>query len=252
VTKGKFSSSDADDASAKLDADNSKKLASLPNRSEWNSKDESATLAALRQGAVPVAAPVQEAAPAPLAAVADSSDDAADSSAYSAEADSAQLASTVAESEEEETSAEDAEYDVTNRFGNTDEYIRWAAYGMAGVAVVTGVIGVLEHQKYSDAKKAYDNTKAAIVKTNAEIEAACEEKFGVGTAAATSCSDAGKYYAAQPQEYTDGSKPSNPLYILNNWLNTNKKTMDSYNSSRIMWLSLSAASIAGSVVLYTW
>lgn len=242
LAKGKFSSSDADDAANQLAADNNKKLTSLPNRAAWNSNDQAATLAALQKGASP--APVVEEVAAVPAPEADTASEDSDSSAYSAEADQDQLASTVAESEEDDESADDAEYDVTDRFGNTDEYIRWAAWGMAGVAVVTGVIGVLEHQKYSDAKSAYDNTESEIALIKEDIRKACNSDVD--------CEKAAIYYASLPEFKNDNGEAANPLYVLNTWQTKNKSTMDSYNSSRILWLSLSAASIAGSVVLFTW
>lgn len=237
LSKGAFTSSDADANSESKSKEFSAKLGSLANRSEWNSKDAQATLAALQNGPTTEAV---AAAPAPEPVADESEEDDSDSS-YSSDADSSQLSSTTDESEEEDYSTTDAESDVSERFGDIDEYIRWAAWGLIGTAVVTGVIGVMETMKYNEAKSDYDNTSSKITEIKEQIAATCGETN-------IDCIKAMITYASQAP--TDVN--NRPLYYLNNYQDQNQKAMDSYNGSRILWLSLSAASIAGSVVLFTW
>jgi len=242
LSKGAFSSTDATSDSENKSKEFSAKLGSLANRGEWNTKDTQATLAALQTGSTPTEA-VAVATPAPEP-VADESNEEEDSdSSYTSDADSAQLSSTTDESEEEDYSTTDAESDVSERFGDTDEYIRWAAWGLVGTAVVTGVIGVMETMKYNEAKGDYDKTDSKITEIKDQIAATCATNSDPDN-----CVKAMITYASQAP--TDDN--NRPLYYLNNYQDQNQSAMDSYNGSRILWLSLSAASIAGSVVLFTW
>ena len=233
LTAGTYTSSDAGSNTQSKASEFERKLATLPNRAEWVSKDEAATIAALSQTS------------SSNTAVAASEDDDADTAVYDAEADKAEMQNTLQSAEDDDYAVGDA--DVTDRFGNTDEYIRYAAWGLAASALATGVVGIMEHSKYNDAKKAYDNTDSRINDVKQNIANSCKTS---SPSSVEACTQAAIYYASQPS--ADGLNTDRPLYILNQWQKTNKTTMDSYNSSRILWLSLSAASIAGSVVLVTW
>lgn len=242
LSKGTFSSPDATSASDETRDELEAKLKKLPNRSAWDSKDETATLEALAnpsssESDTEAVAQTEE----------EPEDEPEEEATYSSDDEDAQMASTARSIEEDDYATDDAEYDVTNRFGNSDEYIRWAAWSLAGVALATGVVGVLESQKYNDAKSDYDDTKSKISSIKTAIQNKCQEKSS--SFDYDECTRAAIAYASTPGSALDNDRP---LYILNGYLSDNKKTMDSYNQSRILWLSISAVSIAGSVVLFTW
>ncbi len=125
--------------------------------------------------------------------------------------------------------ASDAARDVGDRFGIADEVRFWAAVGLSALAVTAAVIGIVDHSKANEAKDAYDSLSelSDLTVRKCEGNATCEEIMV-------------SYVKTQD------------LRGLQNRIDQNKKTQDSYTSARNIWFGISAASIAGAVVLFVW
>ena len=125
--------------------------------------------------------------------------------------------------------ATDAARDVGDRFGIADEGRFWTAVGLSALAVTAAVIGIIDHSKANEARDAYDslNELSDLTVRKCEGNATCEEIMV-------------SYVKSQD------------LRGLQNRIDQNKKTQDSYTSARNIWFGISAASIAGAVVLFVW
>jgi len=125
--------------------------------------------------------------------------------------------------------ATDAARDVGDRFGIADEVRFWTAVGLSALAVTAAVIGIIDHSKANEARDAYDslNELSDLTVRRCEGNATCEEIMV-------------SYVKSQD------------LRGLQNRIDQNKKTQDSYTSARNIWFGISAASIAGAVVLFVW
>ena len=125
--------------------------------------------------------------------------------------------------------ATDAARDVGDRFGIADEVRFWTAVGLSALAVTAAVIGIIDHSKANEARDAYDslNELSDWTVRRCEGNATCEEIMV-------------SYVKSQD------------LRGLQNRIDQNKKTQDSYTSARNIWFGISAASIAGAVVLFVW
>ncbi|MBR2272497.1 MAG: hypothetical protein IJ912_09300 [Fibrobacter sp.] len=125
--------------------------------------------------------------------------------------------------------ATDAARDVGDRFGIADEVRFWTAVGLSALAVTAAVIGIIDHSKANEARDAYDslNELSDLTVRKCEGNATCEEIMV-------------SYVKSQD------------LRGLQNRIDQNKKTQDSYTSARNIWFGISAASIAGAVVLFVW
>ena len=127
--------------------------------------------------------------------------------------------------------ADDAANDVGERFGIADEVRFWTAVGLSALAVTAAVVGVMKHSKANEAKSAYDD----LSDLNSQILSACEGNQNCEEMMAMN---------AQNGDWT--------LANLQQRMNENKKTQDSYSSARNIWFGVSAAAIAGAVVLFVW
>jgi len=239
VGKGAYSSADADAESSSKGTEFERKYLGLSSseRSQFDTDDENKTQALLISFANPVpevtppveAAPVEEPTEAPKSDVVDSPS-----------VTETPIDNTVTESEARDESAGDAASDVEARFGRQDEYRTWAAWGLVASAVGNAVIGVLQHMQYNKAQTALKNTKEFIANENNNIANKCGEgpadqlSYCVDVLTARSSADEG------------------PLAVLNKLEKDNQKISDGYSTGRTVFLALSAASIAGSVVLFTW
>ena len=125
--------------------------------------------------------------------------------------------------------ATDAARDVGDRFGIADEVRFWTAVGLSALAVTAAVIGIIDHSKANEARDAYDslNELSDLTVRKCDGNATCEEIMV-------------SYVKSQD------------LRGLQNRIDQNKKTQDSYTSARNIWFGISAASIAGAVVLFVW
>jgi hypothetical protein len=125
--------------------------------------------------------------------------------------------------------ATDAARDVGDRFGIADEVRFWTAVGLSALAVTAAVIGIIDHSKANEARDAYDSLSelSDLTVRKCEGNATCEEIMV-------------SYVKSQD------------LRGLQNRIDQNKKTQDSYTSARNIWFGISAASIAGAVVLFVW
>ena len=95
--------------------------------------------------------------------------------------------------------------------------------------MTAAVIGIIDHSKANEARDAYDslNELSDLTVRKCEGNATCEEIMV-------------SYVKSQD------------LRGLQNRIDQNKKTQDSYTSARNIWFGISAASIAGAVVLFVW
>lgn len=131
----------------------------------------------------------------------------------------------------------DASNDVTDRFGVADEVRKWTAWGLVGIAAAGIGMGIYNQMQYSDAKSAHDDWSDNIDKLKENMKAACSENGNLDN----------KCYQALLYQDADA-------HIANSkkQMNKNKDTMDSYGMARNIWFGIAAASIAGSIVLFTW
>ena len=131
--------------------------------------------------------------------------------------------------------ASDAARDVGDRFGIADEVRFWTAVGLSALAVTGAVIGIMQHSKATEAQDAYDDLN----ELNELILSEC--------AGNPSC-EAIMHDKAQ-MEGMDGMWT---LANVQERMAENKKTHDSYATGRNIWFGISAAAIAGAVVLFVW
>ena len=131
--------------------------------------------------------------------------------------------------------ASDAARDVGDRFGIADEVRFWTAVGLSALAVTGAVLGIMQHSKATEAQDAYDDLN----ELNELILSEC--------AGNPSC-EAIMHDKAQ-MEGMDGMWT---LANVQERMAENKKTHDSYATVRNIWFGISAAAIAGAVVLFVW
>lgn len=152
-----------------------------------------------------------------------------DETDYSLYKTSAPVADSAAD--KRDLAADAAANDVGDRFGIADEVRFWTAVGLSALAVTGAVIGIIQHSKANDAQDAYDDLSSL----NSSILSACggDKK----------CED------IMSSQYQNGDWT---LHNLQKRMDENKKTKDSYSTARNIWFGISAASIAGAVVLFVW
>ena len=123
-----------------------------------------------------------------------------------------------------------------DRFGIADEVRFWTAVGLSALAVTAAVVGIMQHSKANEAKDAYDNLSGL----NSQILSACHDP---GEANPAKCEE---IMASQVRQ------EAWTLRDLQRRMEEDKKTQDSYTSARNIWFGVSAAAIAGAVVLFVW
>lgn len=143
------------------------------------------------------------------------------------------VTSTANDANDDYYATRDASNDVTDRFGVADEVRKWSAWGLVAVAAAGIGMGIYNQMQYSDAKSAHDDWSDNIDNLKKNMKASCggDEK----------CYQALLYQ--DPEGHIANSKKT---------MNKNKDTMDSYGMARNIWFGVAAASIAGSIVLFTW
>lgn len=189
----------------------------------------------------PKPAPEPESSPEPEA---QASSDNEESEDVDADAVTAAPDATATDDEDErEASADDAEDDLEAKFGKADEYRNWAAWGLVASAVASGVGAALQHMNYNKSQKAYDTTAELIQQHKNGIQASCAGLY-LDPNQMQVCIDA--VTAASRYELYG------TLHVYEPILANNKTIMDSYSTGRTLMLLLTASSIAGSVVLFTW
>ncbi len=140
----------------------------------------------------------------------------------------------------------DASENATDRFGIADEVRFWTAIGLSALAATGAVIGVMQHSKANEASDAYDHLSDLHNRImNGEegrdgIVQACEKKGSNKEA----CEIAMKQYADFGIDYT--------VNKLEERMNTNKKTRDSYTLARNLWFGFTAVSLTAAIVLFVW
>jgi hypothetical protein len=130
--------------------------------------------------------------------------------------------------------ASDAARDVGDRFGIADEVRFWTAVGLTALAVTAAVVGVMQHSKANEAKDAYDELSTL----NSNFLSVCSEDVNP---------DRCQEFMSEQAKHENWT-----LKDLQARMDENKKTQDSYASARNIWFGVSAAAIAGAVVLFVW
>ena len=128
--------------------------------------------------------------------------------------------------------ASSAASDVGDRFGIADEVRFWTAVGLSALAVTAAVVGVMQHSKANEAQDAYDD----LASLNDKIVQDCQ----------------GNDKCIEIMVSMVPNVASYDFPGLQKRMNENKKTQESYASARNIWFGVSAASIAGAVVLFVW
>lgn len=129
--------------------------------------------------------------------------------------------------------ANDAANDVGDRFGIADEVRFWTAVGLSALAVTAAVLGIVNHSKANEAQDAYDE----LDDLNTSILKVCGDDVN--------CRDIMKVKAAN-------SGAGWSMSDLQKRMDENKDTQSSYATARNVWFGVSAAAIAGAVVLFVW
>lgn len=136
--------------------------------------------------------------------------------------------------------ASDAAGNVGDRFGIADEVRFWSAVGLTALAAASIVMGILQQKEANKAQSAYDD----LDELKGNLLRACNGN--------PSCEEV----MISKGEYVLRTTEEGPVYwtmqSLQNRMNENKKTHDSYASARNVWFGVAGASIAGAVVLYVW
>ena len=142
------------------------------------------------------------------------------------------------EADDRDYAARDASENATDRFGIADEVRFWSAVALSAVAVGSAVMGVYQHMKANEAQDAYDKLAAL----NDKLLKGCDGNKNCEVAVS-------KYGNNGAAEGTDGFWSVSDLQRR---MDINSKTKDSYATARNIWFGVSAAAIAGAVVLFVW
>jgi len=263
LSKGSFTLSEATSKSRDTEKDLNNRVAKHPGKAEWDKKDETATMQALRSGEIPD--PYAKKAPTPSkpqakpAKPADDDDD--DDAEYDEDEDEDEVEKGVAAQEKYDYSKYGATGNATQIFGNTDEYLFWTGMAFLAGALGTGVVGVLQMMKWRDAKEAVDVTESERKRIKGEISAAAE-KVCSGQSDIEECVARAIRYAEGRNPYT--GKPETgitnenavidgrPLWIIDQHLNHNKEVASSYKRGWMIFLGGAAVSLGISITLFAW
>jgi hypothetical protein len=252
LSKGSFSLSEATSTSRSTEKDLNNGIAKYPGKTEWDKRDETATLKALRTGEIPDPNAVKKQAPKPQPKP--EPEDEEDEAAYDEDEDEEEIEEGVAAQEKYDYSRYGASGNATQIFGNTDEYLFWTGMVFLVGAMGTGVVGFLQNMKWAEANEAVKVTNDKIDYVNGKIAEGCKEfpnpqdcinrvtRFAQGRDP-----DTGGYVIVD-NAVTDGR----PLYILDQHLATNTKTRDSFNQSRIIFFGAAGLSAVISIILFAW
>jgi len=277
LSKGSFNLSEATSKSKDTEKDLNNRIAKFPGKAEWDKKDETATLKALRTGEIPDPYAVKKAKPEPppkpQAKLAKPpkppADEDEDEATYDEDEDEDEVEESVAAQEKYDYSKYGAAGNATQIFGNTDEYLFWTGMVFLAGAIGTGVMGFLQNSEYlkaNDAVKATENRKKDM---NLYIRNSCEEDFEGNETKINMCVNTATRYAEgnevpgypeyepiSPQFSNDDLAKARlegrVYYILDHYLSVNNKTRDSYNKSRIIFFGAAGLSAAISLILFAW
>jgi hypothetical protein len=274
LSKGSFDLSEATSNSRSTEKDLNSRIAKFPGKAEWDKKDETATLKALRTGEIPDPYAVKKAPPPPPKPQSkpqpkpvERDEDDEDAATYDEDEDEDEVEESVAAQEKYDYSKYGAAGNATQIFGNTDEYLFWTGMVFLAGAIGTGVVGFLQNSKYLEASKAVDATVGKMQLIEKDIDDKCAEKFGDQTAEFRVCHNAGVAFAQARPTYPDGTErppqyskedldkardDGRVLYILDHYKEVNETTQASYNKSRMIFFGAAGLSAAISIVLFAW
>ena len=135
------------------------------------------------------------------------------------------------DADDRDYAARDASENATDRFGIADEVRFWSAVALSAVAVGSAVMGVYQHMKANEAKDAYDD----LAKLNDMFLAGCDGNQNCEVAVS-------KY----------GKHGDWTMAYLQERMDTNKKTQDSYATARNIWFAVTGVSLTAAIVLFVW
>ena len=141
--------------------------------------------------------------------------------------------------DERDYAAYDASESGVDRFGIADEVRFWSAIGLAAVSVGSIVMGVLQHMKSNEAKAAYDDL--------ADLE---ETLLGQISSVCGAENKACQVAMIQKADLTSGGGYT--VASLQERMETNKDTQDSYALWRNVWFGVAGATLTAAIVLYVW
>jgi hypothetical protein len=136
------------------------------------------------------------------------------------------------EADARDYAASDASENATDRFGIADEVRFWSAVALSAVAVGSAVMGVYQHMKANEARDAYDSLGTL----NDKIINGCDGN--------KNCEEAVSKYGATADGWT--------VAWLQERMDINKKTQDSYATARNIWFGVTAVSLTAAIVLFVW
>lgn len=137
------------------------------------------------------------------------------------------------DADDRDYAARDASENATDRFGIADEVRFWSAVALSAVAVGSAVMGVYQHMKANEAKDAYDDLSAL----NDKLIKRCEGNKNCEVAVS---------------KYGTNSDGTWKVSYLQERMDTNKKTQDSYSTARNIWFGVTAVSLTAAIVLFVW
>ena len=140
------------------------------------------------------------------------------------------------EADDRDYAARDASENATDRFGIADEVRFWSAVALSAVAVGSAVMGVYQHMKANEAKDAYDDLSAL----NDKLLKGC---------------DGNKNCEAAVSQYGNNGAQGEELWTVANLqqrMDTNKKTQDSYATARNIWFGVTGVTLTAAIVLFVW
>jgi len=242
LSKGTFSVDGASNASRNTERDLNSRIAKFPQKSAWDKKDETATLDALRAGVRATRASSKSVAKAPKYEEEDEED------YYDEDEDEEEFENGMSNQRDSDYSRYGATQSAADIFGNTDEYLFWAGMFFAATAIGTGVVGFLEHKKYSEFNEAIDAAADNIAALEKEMDNRCGGRDN-------DCYRLAYAYSSNPGELavnSNGELIRRGIWEINQNKKANTEKRDTYNKSRIIWFSGAAVSLGLSITLFLW
>jgi len=253
LQKGSYELGDATATSRTTQNDLNTRIAGYSGKVAWGKKDAENTIATLRASKLAAKAAVAQAAP-PEEAEAEEEEEEA---YYDEEEDEGEFEDEMDEQRRADYARSGATRSATDIFGNKDEYIFWSGVALAVAAVGTGVVGFLQHIKYSEANDAV----AVADRYIGNVQQAIRQECGKPENSIPNCEVTynriaeGNWNTLEEQRLLKelmGGRDVTPLKILRDNKVYNEKARKDFNTSRMVWFSLAGVSAVGSVTLFLW
>ncbi len=195
-------------------------------------------------------------------------DDDDEDAEYDEDADEEEVGKGVTAQEKYDYSKYGAAGNATQIFGHTDEILFWTGMAFLASAIGNGVVGYLQHDKWTKADKAVKDANDRIDKIHESIKDTCSKYSSLGQVNYSSCvthliqTVEGKDFDGNlDPKLTEGSPEAQEKYaiqqgytiwFLKNNLSINEPSRDGYNRGRMIFFSAAAVSAAISIILFAW